>query len=360
MATRMRQAWAGRRRLAGLLLPVLLALACVPAGARAGQAPPDGRCYLIDTDVEVDDVRAVAMLARTGRVAAVVVTEGIFRIPRGVGALQEMLRRGGQADIPVLHGASPNPKWPERLDPGELGRWRDNAERLNRLLDAPVPAADPPTADIAAALRPHLAGCHRVSLLVIGPWTSFLRYAAEVLERVDRIAAQGRPYPDELSGQPDGFNCRYDLDSCFAAFDLLAGRQQRADRRVRTDWVDIPGGLEACGRAEPGVDEHGTRLYAFRPDANWIAALEHAKDGMAPVVAAVLRAHPGGWERTSLWDDLAALYLLRPDVFAARGGHMEPCVPAATVRRLLTEALAVDPPHWAARPRTAEARSAGP
>ena len=360
MTIDMQQAWAHRRKLAGLLLPALLAMACIPAGASAGQAPPDGRCYLIDTDVEIDDVRAIAMLAQTGRVAAVVATEGISHTPEGVGALREMLGRGGQADIPVVRGASPNPKWPAQLDLDNLKTWRENAERLNHLLDAPVPAADPPTADIAAALRPHLAGCHRVTLLVIGPWTSFLRYAAEVLERVDRIVAQGRPYPDELSGQPDGFNCRYDLDSCFAAFDLLTGRQQRADRRVRTDWVDIPNGLRACGKAEPGVDEHGTKLYAFRPDANWIPALEHAKGKMAQAIAAMLRAYPEGWERTSLWDDLAALYLLRPDVFAARGGHMEPCVPAAAVRRMLTEALAAELPRWAARPRTAETGPARP
>ncbi len=195
---------------------------------------------------------------------------------------------------------------------------------------------------------------------MIGPWTSFLRYAAEVLERVDRIVAQGRPYPDELSGQPGGFNCRYDLDSCFAAFDLLVGRQQRADRRVRTDWVDIPNGLQPCGKAEPGVDENGTRLYAFRPDSNWITALEQTKGGFAPIVAAMLRAHPEGWEHTSLWDDLAALYLLRQEIFAARGGHMEPCVPAATIRRMLTEAMTAKLPDWTAKPRTAEARPAGP
>jgi Inosine-uridine preferring nucleoside hydrolase len=346
MTTRTQQPRAHRRKLVSLLLIMFLALACVPAEVRAGPAPPDGRCYLIDTDVEIDDVRAVGMLAQTGRIAAVVVTEGISRTPEGVGALREVLRRGGQDDIPVIRGASPNPKWPEQLGP-DLQTWRANAERLNHLLEAPAPAADPPTADIAAALRPKLAACRRISVLVIGPWTSFLRYAAEVLERVDRIIAQGRPYPDELTGQPEGFNCRYDLDSCFAAFDLLVGRQQRADRRVRTAWVDIPNGLEPCRTAEPGVDDNGRQLYAFRPVPEWIEALAQEKH-MAPVIAAMLRAHPEGWEKTSLWDDLAALYLLRPDVFAARGGHQEPCVSAATIRDMLTTALAANLPRWAA------------
>ena len=341
--TRAQHAWG--RRLGGCVLSVLLALACMSVEARAGLVPPDGRCFLVDTDMEIDDVRAITLLARTGRIAGVVVTEGISRTPEGVGALREALKRIGQDNIPVIRGASPNPKWAERLGP-DLRTWRENAERLNHLLDAPLPAADPPTVDIAAALRPELADCHRISLLVIGPWTSFLRYAPEVLERVDRIVAQGRPYPDEASGQPEGFNCRYDLDSCFAAFDLLAGRQQRADRRVRTDWVDIPSGLQSCGKAEPGVDESGARIFAFRPVPEWAVALGQVDGQAARFIAEMLRAHPGGWERTSLWDDLAALYLLRPEVFASRGGHQEPCVSAATIRQMLTAALAANLPAW--------------
>ena len=57
--------------------------------------------------------------------------------------------------------------------------------------------------------------------------------------------------------------------------------------------------------------------------------------GMARVVADIIRANPKGLEGTSLWDDLAALYLLEPSLFVARGGHWEPCVPAAAVRSLL-------------------------
>ena len=343
MATRAQQLWAHRHVLAGLLL--LLALACIPAPSHAREAPPDGHCYLIDSDMEIDDARAVAMLAQTGRLAAVVVTEGISGTAEGVGALRNLLGRGGLGDIPVIRGGSANPKWQAQLDP-DYTIWRENAERLNHLLDAPVPAEDPPADDIAAALRQPLAKCHRITLLVIGPWTSFLRYAAEVLERVDRIVAQGRPYPDELTGQPDGFNCLYDRDACLTAFDLLVGRQQRADRRVRTEWVDIPNGLEPCRKAEPGVDDQGVRLYAFRPDGTWADALAE-KPGMAPVIAAMLRANPEGWKKTSLWDDLAALYLLRPDVFAPRGGHIEPCVPAATIRQMLAAALADELPRWA-------------
>lgn len=320
------------------LVAVLLAASCPAARSPAAVEPPlGGRCIVIDSDAALDDLRAVAALAPTGRVAAIVVTEGLARAAEGAGAMEILLGRG-DVSVPVIPGAGPNPDRGYRPD-GRLAEWRANAERLNGTLPAPVaPSASPPLGDVAAALRRHTAGCSSIALLVIGPWTSFVRYAADVLGRVDRIVAQGRPYPDEPGGEPAGFNCLYDVESCFAAYDLLVGRQRRAGPRFRADWVDIPNGPEACGAAEPGVDARGEPLYAFRPVEGWLQELERA-GGMARVVAEVLRANPEGWKETSLWDDLAALYLLRSDIFVLRGGHFEPCIPAAAVRRLLAAAM---------------------
>ena len=343
----------GPGRLAGLLpglcLGVLASLAQAQAPgdtSKAVAAAHNGRCIIIDSDGDLDDYRAAAMLALPGRVVAIVMTEGIARPVQGAGAMERVLARVRAINqargrdippIPVIPGASGNPAARGPLEP-DFGKWRDNAERLNGLLDAPVEGSMLPPADIAAELRERVRGCSRLSLLVIGPWTSFLRYAAEVLEKTDRIIAQGRPYPDELGGQPDGLNCIYDRDACFTAFDLLVGRQLRAGRRLRTEWVDIPGGLQSCGTAEPGVDEEGQRRYAFAPTLAWADALAEA-EGLAPDLARLLRKNPDGWARTSLWDDLAALYLLRPDVFEVRGGHLEPCVRADVIRGMLTRAM---------------------
>ena len=46
----------------------------------------------------------------------------------------------------------------------------------------------------------------------------------------------------------------------------------------------------------------------------------------ARVVADVLKANLDSWRQTSLWDDLAALFLLRPEIFGKRGGHFEPAL----------------------------------
>ncbi|TDH58457.1 hypothetical protein E2C06_32565 [Dankookia rubra] len=334
-----RAAWYGLGGLVLCLGPLLLPAPAAAEGAvQAGPAAAarDGRCIVVDSDGDLDDYRAVAALAPNRRVAAIVMTEGIARPLQGAGAMEAVLRHGNLA-IPVIPGASADPERQARPDK-DFQAWRDNAERLNGLLPAPVHGSLAEPGNLAAALRPHVRDCTSISLLVIGPWSSFLSYGAELLERVDRIVAQGRPYPDEIGGVPDGQNCRHDRDACYTAFDLLVGRQLRAGRRVRTDWVDIPNGPQPCAAAEPGVDAEGNRLFAFRPVAAWAEGLA-AGQRMAPVIGGMLQANPDGWARTSLWDDLAALYLLRPDVFAARGGHLEPCVPAATVQRMLTAAL---------------------
>jgi hypothetical protein len=48
-------------------------------------------CIVIDSDADLDDFRAVAMLAPTGRVAAVVATEGIARAQEGAGGIGRKL-----------------------------------------------------------------------------------------------------------------------------------------------------------------------------------------------------------------------------------------------------------------------------
>jgi inosine-uridine nucleoside N-ribohydrolase len=287
------------------------------------------------------------VLTVTQRVAAIVVTEGLSDPVEGAGAVEALLARLGRS-VPVIVGASP-PADRKYIASAQLSQWRENAERLNGLLlapEKPAPGSVEGPADITAALKHEVTDCTRITLLVIGPWTSFMRYAPELLDRIDRIVAQGRPDPDEIGGTPSGFNCIYDVNNCLAAFDLLVGRRQRANRYLRATWVDIPNDPTSCGSAEPGIDRDGRPLYAFRPTEQWAATL-NAGGGAARVIGEMLQKNPLGWEQTSLWDDLTALYILRPELFMIRGGHREPCVPSATVRRILADFLAKKPPSAA-------------
>jgi Inosine-uridine preferring nucleoside hydrolase len=298
------------------------------------------RCILIDTDAGLDDYRAIAALA-SGKdvVRAIIVTEGISRRAEGAVAMQDFLLRS-ELTIPVLLGATPDLQrepnnYREYEARKKLLSWRKVAESLNGVLNS-VGISSPAESDVATAIRPYISDCSKITLLVIGPWTSFMRYATAILPRIDRIVAQGRPHPDEIGGEPDGFNCVYDLPSCFAAFDLLVGRQQRVGQRLGATWVDIPNNAEACGLAEPGVDGSGKRVFAFAPDVAWLESLRDA-GGRAKVIAEILQNQMESWKKTSLWDDLTALYILRPDLFGVRGGHLEPCIPSQSVRDLLKE-----------------------
>jgi hypothetical protein len=186
-------------------------------------------CILIDTDADLNDYRAIAALASGKQIRAIIVTEGISRRAEGAVAMQDFLRRS-ELTIPVLVGVSPDP-YREYEERKGLLDWRRIAESLNGVLNS-VGISSPAESDVAIAIRPYINDCSKITLLMIGPWTSFMKYATAILPRIDRIVAQGRPYPDEIGGEPDGFNCVYDKQSCFAAFDLLAGRQLRGRRRV--------------------------------------------------------------------------------------------------------------------------------
>lgn len=321
----------GRR--ATKLVTTLLSLVLLLGLCSVGLAED---CILIDSDADLDDFRAVATLAPTRQVVAVIVTEGIARAYEGAGAMQSFATRAKLA-LPVIVGASADPRRDYKPDI-RLPVWRSAAERLNGVLEKPAAPSPEARVPFLQSLRDLTSRCSKVSLLVIGPWTSFLQYAPMLLPKIERITVQGRPYPDEPGGEPEGFNCRYDYDACLTAFDLLMGRQLRSDRKLRANWIDIPNDPQRCGSAEPGVDQTGKRIFAFSPTNKWADDLLQA-DGAAAVIGEILKANPDNWSRTSLWDDLAALYLLRPEVFVRRGGHFEPCVPADAIRNLLTIAI---------------------
>jgi hypothetical protein len=81
----------------------------VPTLAADQPAAGERACLVVDTDVGLDDYRAIAMLAPGRDLRAVVVTEGISGVPGGATAVSMFL--GSRGDMPpVLPGlASANP-----------------------------------------------------------------------------------------------------------------------------------------------------------------------------------------------------------------------------------------------------------
>lgn len=294
----------GTRRLSvtALVLAVAGAVLAVPAFAGDRPAANTSACTIVDTDVGLDDFRALAVLSPARDVRAVVVTEGIAGVRNGATAMSMFLASHG-ATPPVITGlASPNPPDYDWLPPVRAG-----AERLNDYLHDAVPFGGDPgrlARDVRAAVR----GCDRVELLVLGPWTSYLRYASALGHDV-HVVASGRSFAEN---NPDNFNCEYDLAAC-----------RTATTRLRHGvFVDLP----APG-AEPTYD----------PTQAMVESFETA--GMPGLLRAALLVDPSQWLGTRLWDDAAALYLVRPGAFAPAGKHLEPAVGEDAFRALLVGAV---------------------
>ena len=159
------------------------------------------------------------------------------------------------------------------------------------------------------ALVTALKGCHRVDVLVLGPWTSFVQYAPMLRPLIRSVVASGRPV---VENNPDNFNCVYDQPACDKAAKLL--------RTMRVAvWVDLP----SDGTSYPPTQEMVDQLGGA---------------GMPAVLRAALNADPSQWLGTRLWDDTAALYVLAPEHFRANGAHFEPVIDEETLRSELVKA----------------------
>jgi len=124
----MRGSWNTTSRRIGSSLVVAVLTLCglaAPAAADGGAQP----CLVVDTDVGLDDFRAVAVLLPERAPQAVVVTEGIAAVPGGSTAMA-MFLASAPSSAPVIRGLAatdpPDYDW--------LPDVRAGAERLNGFL----------------------------------------------------------------------------------------------------------------------------------------------------------------------------------------------------------------------------------
>ncbi|HVR96825.1 MAG TPA: hypothetical protein VMW27_09435 [Thermoanaerobaculia bacterium] len=268
-------------------------------------------CLVIDTDVGLDDFRAVAVVLPQRAPQAVVVTEGIAAVPGGSTAMA-MFLASGPSSAPVIPGlAAAHPPAYDWLPDVRAG-----AERLNGFLAQAVPFASR-AQGMTRALVQATQHCDRIEVLVLGPWSSFVQYAPALGNKIQRVLASGLPLAEN---HPDNFNCVYDQPACAAADRLLRGRYSVA-------WVDLP------------ADASPSPSYA--PTEEMIERL--ARAGMPGVLRAALLLDPAQWLGTRLWDDTAALYLLAPQGFAVHGAHLEPAINEETLRQRLVRAINAAP-----------------
>lgn len=259
-------------------------------GANAAAAA----CVLIDTDMGLDDARAVAAMVPTDKVRAIVVTGGVSRPEQGAAAAVHLVAPS-RKEVKVLVG---NPS-PAPTSPDWLPRSRQSAERLGYFLATAVPL-DPPETYLDHEVRLALRGCESVDVLQLAPWSSFVVYEGEIGSRLRRVIAQGVP-PDDQS--PPGFNCSHDRAACAEAMET----DRIADKIT---WVALP--------------EHADQSFVPGPDM--FKGL--ATTGLPGTVGVMMQINPASVADGYIWDDTAALFWLYPDLFARNGDHVEPKVPA--------------------------------
>lgn len=277
------------------------------AGASSGTDTSGyGSCLIVDTDLGLDDYRAIAALLPSRDVRAFVVTEGISGVQNGATALSMFLASRGQTQ-PVIPGlASQNPPAYDWLPAA-----REGAERLDNYLAATVPfgrSSDRMSRDLGDALR----GCYRVDVLALGPWTSFVKYANQLGSNMG-VVASGRPFAEN---NPDNFNCEYDIASCRTAANLLRSARSAV-------FVDLP--------------PAGATL-TYDPTLEMVQRFN--RTGMPGLLRTALLTDTTQWlGSTRLWDDAATLYMLAPGAYARRGQHVEPIVSETTFRNMLVNAI---------------------
>lgn len=311
--------WRWKRWLLGcfFLSPPLL------FGAEPGQEPTRGSvkatlppvdCVLIDSDSNLDDLRALAVVVPFLPVRGVVVTDGILLAKDGAETTKLFLSNlPAKPPIPVMEGAAraitsaAPPAWPWFADA------RADALRIKPFLERVSPRPVKSGANVQQAFSDQVAsavqGCSTIGLLVIGPWSSFGAYQQQIISRVKYVVAQGRSPLDPTPARDLGWgrvNCNFDRDACLFSLGKL--------QSIPVHWVDLP--------------DKGP-IYPITRD--FIQKLKNTPLGL---VLKRLMSEDPAWRIQQQWDEMAAMFILQPEEFEADGQHYLPARVPEVMRNL--------------------------
>lgn len=276
-------------------------------------------CYLIDTDFGPDDLMAIPVLLATGKVAAIISTEGYSLAPEGAAAMAKLYASSGlDANVPVIKGMSYSGSLPRDLSPFPwLPPTRVVMQRANNYLAAAINTTGEPlqtAKNLSKLIKKSLTGCRKVSVLLIAPFSSYRHYASVISSRIKDVVVQGRPYDASQPLETQAFNCQYDAAPCIEFFNTQFNKRGRI-------WIDAPRVRLPDGKS------------AYQPTVGMVNQLE--ENGLPGVVRIALLGYQATWNAydpnftsgsSRLWDQSAALFLIRRDAFqvSSTGNFMEP------------------------------------
>lgn len=235
----------GRAVLLGMLLIGALPASAFGSGhpAQSENVRTRNACVIIDNDFDIDDMMAIPLVLGSRHVAAIVQSEGYTLPGEGAAAVNQLVN-GARTNrkIPIIVGGrqaeSPSPeRWPW------LSFFRSMMKVSNGLM-AVREQPWPENLDYPNKVQDAVSGCRKVSVLVIGTYTSFNHYIPLIKDKVDRVVIMGQPIGD-ISRTPgrQSFNCDFDLKACELAMVQL--------RELDAYFVDIPRFEDCHDRADP-------------------------------------------------------------------------------------------------------------
>lgn len=313
------------------------------------------QCTLIDNDFDIDDLMALPVVIGSEPVVAVIQTEG-YTEPEMAAPVVDILLHGTSAGdtsarIPIIAGGSQQTT-PDLSHLPWVPFFRSMLNRGNGLLDKDPKPWKPGDRNYPDRIVELTKNCDEIRVLVIGPYTSFIRYYPLIESKVTRIVIMGQPIGDE-SATPDkeSFNCSFDMAACQSAMVQLRGK--------RAFFVDIPRFKEcreaasppphcyaptlemiAGGSEQDGLKERGLAGRVRKALLNTISCQAFytsedkknrpcsSRSTWQPEAVAL---GPGG--EALMWDQSAALFLVEPEAFvlfypadnpSLGGRHYEP------------------------------------
>ncbi|MDH6249648.1 inosine-uridine nucleoside N-ribohydrolase [Polynucleobacter sphagniphilus] len=342
------------------VLPILLSIATLSLSCSvyAADKRPAGvmrdSCVLIDNDFDIDDMMAIPLVIGNKHVAAIIQSEGYTLPEQGAAAINQLVNnipdQPNQRKIPIIVGG-------KQAQSPDLSKWfwieyfRAMMNQANALLPTP-PKPFPTDSEYVKKVSQSVANCQKVSVLIIGTYTSFINYAPTIKSKIDRVVIMGQPIGDNSRTQGrESFNCNYDLTACKTAMGIL--------KDMNVYFVDIPrdedvGGICAdtltpspnCynpshemvvgGKGSPGLLDTGLPGRLKQALTNKIDCNDKFTKNSDPKktmpkpaflgsglsnctalsiwVPANVSAGPGG--EMLFWDQTAALFLLHPEYFS--------------------------------------------
>ena len=307
-------------------------------------------CTLIDTDFDIDDMMAIPLVIGNRYVAGIITSEGYTLPQDGAAALSRLIAEPGQRPIPVIIGASSHLSSEVILkDWGQFVLdYRSMMGSAFALLSAALPPSAPADNDYVQDVADVLGDCKSVDILVIGTFTSFINYSSAIRSKIKNVVIMGIPPRGDPTQRPGNFsfNCEYDMKACETAFDKQLPQFTYSfvePKRTVHDATPVGHQDTVYGPTSGMVDALESRGLPNALKQALVGTVRNGSlgaEGEGKDYWAIDCCFKAGG-KSLLWDQSAALFLVRPEAFINVGGsagHYEPALLPDDFRALWTSA----------------------